>query len=72
MSAFVKSANATVLVALIADIRRFPSGRQFASFFGLTPKEDSQGPDTAAYGFGDVRLPAAGRSGRCQITAASL
>ena len=33
--------TATALVALVGDIRRFPSGRQFASFLGLTPKEDS-------------------------------
>jgi transposase len=33
--------TATALVALVADIRRFPSGRHFASFLGLTPKEDS-------------------------------
>lgn len=33
--------TATALVALIGDIRRFPSGRAFASYLGLTPKEDS-------------------------------
>ncbi len=33
--------TATALAALVGDIRRFPSGRQFASFLGLTPKEDS-------------------------------
>lgn len=33
--------TATALVALVGDIRRFPSGRRFASFLGLTPKEDS-------------------------------
>jgi transposase len=33
--------TATALVALVADIRRFPSGRHFASFLGLTPREDS-------------------------------
>src|SRR5213593_3388783 len=33
--------TATALVALVADIRRFPSGQHFASFLGLTPKEDS-------------------------------
>lgn len=33
--------TATALVALIGDIRRFPSGRYFASYLGLTPKEDS-------------------------------
>jgi transposase len=33
--------TATALSALIGDIRRFRSGRHFASFLGLTPKEDS-------------------------------
>jgi transposase len=33
--------TATALVALIGDIRRFPSGRHFASYLGLTPREDS-------------------------------
>jgi transposase len=33
--------TATALVALVTDIRRFPSGRHFASFLGLTPKENS-------------------------------
>ena len=33
--------TATALVALVGDIRRFQSSRQFASFLGLTPKEDS-------------------------------
>lgn len=33
--------TATALVALVGDIRRFRSGRHFASFLGLTPKEDS-------------------------------
>ena len=33
--------TATALIALVADIRRFPSGRHFASFLGLTPREDS-------------------------------
>jgi transposase len=31
----------TALVALVGDVRRFHSGREFASFLGLTPKEDS-------------------------------
>ena len=35
--------TATALVALVADITRFPSGRHFASSLGLTPKEDSSG-----------------------------
>ena len=33
--------TATALIALIGDIRRFSSSRHFASFLGLTPKEDS-------------------------------
>ena len=33
--------TATALVALVGDIRRFPSSRHFASVLGLTPKEDS-------------------------------
>ena len=35
--------TATALVAFIGDILRFPSGRHFASFLGLTPKESSSG-----------------------------
>lgn len=34
---------ATALVAFIGDIHRFPSGRHFASYLGLTPKERSSG-----------------------------
>ena len=33
--------TSTALVAHVGDIRRFPSSRHFASFLGLTPKEDS-------------------------------
>lgn len=33
--------TATALVALVGDVRRFHSRREFASFLGLTPKEDS-------------------------------
>jgi transposase len=33
--------TATALIARVGDIRQFDSGRQFASFLGLTPKEDS-------------------------------
>ena len=33
--------TATALVALVGDIHRFDSGRHFASFLGLTPKEYS-------------------------------
>ena len=35
--------TATALVAFIGDIRRFPSGRHFASYLGLTPREYSSG-----------------------------
>ena len=35
--------NATALVACVGDIRRFPSGRHFASYLGLTPREHSSG-----------------------------
>ena len=35
--------TATALVAFIGDIRRFRSGRRFASFLGLTPRERSSG-----------------------------
>jgi transposase len=33
--------TATALIAFVGDIRRFGSGRHFASFLGLTPREDS-------------------------------
>jgi len=33
----------TALVAFVGDIRRFPSGRHFASYLGLTPRESSSG-----------------------------
>ena len=35
--------SATALVACVGDVRRFPSGRHFASYLGLTPKEHSSG-----------------------------
>lgn len=35
--------TATALVAFIGDIQRFPSGRHFASYLGLTPREYSSG-----------------------------
>jgi transposase len=35
--------TATALTALVGDIHRFHSSREFASFLGLTPKEDSSG-----------------------------
>lgn len=33
--------TATALVASVGDVRRFHSGRHFASYLGLTPREDS-------------------------------
>lgn len=33
--------TATALIALVGNVHRFESGRHFASFLGLTPKEDS-------------------------------
>jgi transposase len=35
--------TATALVAFVGDIQRFPSGRHFASYLGLTPRESSSG-----------------------------
>jgi transposase len=35
--------TATALVARVTDIRRFRSGRHFANYVGLTPREDSTG-----------------------------
>jgi transposase len=35
--------TATALVALVGDIRRFRSGRDFAAYLGLTPREHSTG-----------------------------
>src|SRR2546422_11023108 len=32
--------TATALVAAVGDVQRFPSGRHFASYLGLTPRED--------------------------------
>jgi len=34
---------ATALVAFVGDVQRFPSGRHFASYLGLTPREYSSG-----------------------------
>lgn len=34
---------ATALVAFVGDVHRFPSGRHFACFLGLTPREHSSG-----------------------------
>jgi transposase len=36
--------TATAMVACVGDIRRFRSGRHFASWLGLTPREHSSGP----------------------------
>jgi transposase len=35
--------TATALVAFVGDVGRFPSGRRFASYLGLTPREKSSG-----------------------------
>jgi len=35
--------TATALVAFVADVRRFRSGRHFAAYLGLTPREHSSG-----------------------------
>lgn len=35
--------TATALVATVGDVQRFPSGRHFASYLGLTPREHSSG-----------------------------
>jgi transposase len=35
--------TATALLAAVGDIHRFPTGRHFASFLGLTAKETSSG-----------------------------
>ena len=35
--------TATALVAFVGDVQRFPSGRHFASYLGLTPRETSSG-----------------------------
>lgn len=35
--------TATALVAFVGEISRFPSGRHFASYLGLTPREHSSG-----------------------------
>ena len=35
--------SATAIVAFVGDIHRFPTGRHFASYLGLTPRERSSG-----------------------------
>jgi len=35
--------TATALAAFVGDVHRFPSGRHFASYLGLTPRESSSG-----------------------------
>lgn len=42
--------GATALFAIVGDPRRFPSGRHFASFLGLTPAERSSGPKRVLMG----------------------
>ena len=37
------ASSATALVAFVGDAKRFHTGRHFASFLGLTPKEYSSG-----------------------------
>jgi transposase len=39
----VGSLTATALLAFVGDVRRFASGRHFASYLGLTPTEHSSG-----------------------------
>jgi transposase len=36
--------SSTALIAVVGDPSRFPSGRRFASYFGLVPRERSSGP----------------------------
>ncbi len=36
--------SSTALVAVVGDPSRFPSGRRFASYFGVVPRERSSGP----------------------------
>ena len=35
--------TATALLGFVGDVQRFPSGRHFASYLGLTPRESSSG-----------------------------
>ena len=35
--------TSTALAGFVGDLRRFPSGRHFASYLGLTPRERSTG-----------------------------
>jgi transposase len=35
--------SATALVGFVGDVARFPSGRHFAAYLGLTPREHSSG-----------------------------
>ena len=35
--------TATALAAFVGDVQRFPSGRRFSSYLGLTPRESSTG-----------------------------
>ena len=40
--------TATALVAFVGEVQRFPSGRHFASYLGLTPREQARGHNKAA------------------------
>ncbi len=35
--------TATAIIGFVGDLRRFPSGRRFASYLGVVPKENSSG-----------------------------
>ena len=63
--------TATALVAFVGDILRFPSGRQFASYLGLTPREYSSGLTAAARSDLQARrlLPAHAADPRCAVRA---
>jgi transposase len=59
--------TATALVAFVGDVQRFPSGRHFASYLGLTPRESSSGLrrplDPRRPGRAPAREEADGRTG---------
>jgi transposase len=40
----IRLLSSTALIAVVGDPSRFPSGRRFASYFGLVPRERSSGP----------------------------
>jgi transposase len=49
--------TATALLAAVADIHRFPSGRHFASYLGLTPRERSPATDATSGASVSVATP---------------